>query len=164
MQNQRIYLKDLEIDDSEFLFNLFQYPEYSEMFYEKSTSFEDWKDRIRRIKNSKKLNQFIIRENLNDKSIGWVGHFEEEKNVECLQILIISPSYLRHGYGTEIMNLLKKSISKKGKKKIRLSTQETNLRAQSFYFKNDFSIIGTCVEEVDGGTKLENYVIMECSL
>lgn len=164
MQKQHIYLKKLEVNDCEFLFNLFQHKEYAELFYEEATTLKDWENRICRIKSNTNLNQFIIKENVTNKSVGWVGHFQEDENVECLQILIIAPSYLRHGYGTEVINILKNSLSNKGRKKIRLSTQDTNKRAQSFYFKNHFSITGTCVEEVDGGNKLENFVIMECTL
>jgi RimJ/RimL family protein N-acetyltransferase len=166
MDGKEIYLKEIEIEDAEFLHNLFQCKEYAQIFYEESTTIEEWTNRIHKMKENNDKNQYIVRLKGNDIPIGWVGYFEEEndKDVECLQILIIDISYLRLGYGTDIMKILKKTLSEKGKRKIRLSTQETNKRAQSFYLKHGFSIIGSEMEEVDWGRKIEKFVIMECAL
>lgn len=41
MQKQDIYLKELEINDGDFLYTIFQHKEYAEMFYEESTTLEN---------------------------------------------------------------------------------------------------------------------------
>lgn len=164
MNRSNVYLKEIEVKDAEFLYELFQCDEYARMFYEESTTVDDWRNRIQDMKENSNSKQFVIRQRTNNEMVGWLGFFTEESDTEYLQMLIIDKPYLRLGYASEVMDILKKHLLDNGKKKIKLSTQEANKRAQSFYIKHGFYIVGTETEEVDAGRRHEQYVVMECTL
>lgn len=163
MVDSKIYLKNIDIEDGEYLKCLFQNQTYEALFYEEKTTVEEWKERIEFFYSDQKKRHFIIKTRSSNKSVGWVGYSCEEDYC-MLDILVIDECHLRRGYGSEVMLLLKNQIIKDGMKHIKLSTQEANGRAQCFYQIHGFSVTGTIIEEVNRDEKSEVFVTMECIL
>lgn len=164
MQENIISFKPMEIEDGKFLYDIFQCKEYGKMFYEEDTDIDTWKKPIEKMKNNPKSHQFIVyREN---EPIGWTGYTddENEESLASLQIIIIKLDYLGSGYGTLILDNMKDLLRDSNKKKLKLWTQEYNMRAQKCYLRNGFKIIGREKAEVNGGEAIEDFFIMECDL
>lgn len=72
--------------------------------------------------------------------------------------------YLKMGYATLAINELKTILKNYNKSKIRLWTQEYNKKAQQCFINNGFNIVGKEFGEVNGGERVEEFIIMECEL
>jgi ribosomal protein S18 acetylase RimI-like enzyme len=88
----------------------------------------------------------FVAEDKNGKVVGVVfgfpGRCEVVAKTYCVRFLVVSEKRRREGIATEMMEFLKRHVSRKGFKFVSLTVNQSNVEAKNFYEKNEFLVEG----------------------
>lgn len=158
-----IEIKNVECNDSDFLFHLMNDKKIIKVLNELPTSREDWIEAVNYWKNDKDEIDFII---WNDgKQIGWFafnGLQSSDRNV-YLKMAVILPQYQHKGIGEYVLFKLLEVMKRNGFVKVILFTNKENIIAQRCYQKCGFKITEELTQKMSDNSLAERCK-MECIL
>lgn len=132
-----IYFRKATVEDCYFIRSLFINKEYEEIFAEKNTTVEEWKDRFQYYNN---YENFIICNSSSHENIGWIMY--EIKDKQCkLHLIALKQEELGKNFGYKSLLEMIKRVEDIVKC-IKLDVQKQNERAVNFYKRLGFILEG----------------------
>ncbi|MGL4338176.1 MAG: GNAT family N-acetyltransferase [Turicibacter sp.] len=165
MKLEKLMLRPIELEDADYIFKLFQYPDYRDLFDESNTSLEAWKTRCVTMIQSPKSFDYIIEDEMKHQKIGYVGLYESAStDVMELQVFVLEPACCGRGIGSYIMGKIKEMASETDHEVLTVKTPDKNKRAKTFYNRHLFVEMGSEFIELSQNHVFEAYVKLACKL
>ena len=154
---QNIEIKNVTINDADFLFYLMNNTAIKHSLNEPSTSKQNWIEAIHAWTDDDDENDYIVWEG--DKQIGWFAFngLQSTDGTIYLKMAVISPEYQYRGIGTYVLSQLLEEARISGYISVILFTNKNDKGAQKCYQKCGFKIIQKFSQRMSDDTIVVRY-------
>ncbi len=160
---RNIEIREVTINDADFLFDLMNNADIRRALYEPSTCKQDWIEAIQAwADDDDEVDYIIWKDGI---QIGWFAFngLQSTDGTIYLKMAVILPEFQHRGIGTYVLSQLLDNVRSKGYTSVALFTNQNNICAQKCYTKCGFEIIQELPERMSDGTTVQRYK-MECRL
>lgn len=161
-----ITLRPIVLEDADFLCRLANEPLLLEQLAEVPTSLQDWQNNIRFwLQDADEMDLLICRK-IDGLPLGWAGvnGLQDRDATAWLKFIALHPSHWGHGYAAAALNRIMDDLRQRSIARLRLWTDQSNLRAKKLYLQHGFAIIEIAIKPTGSRMDMRERLLMECPL